>query len=45
MKDYFIQLFDYDQHANHLILKAVAEAGNPQKPVELMAHLLGAQQV
>jgi len=45
MKNYFIQLFDYDQYANHLILKAIADADSPKKPVELMAHLLGAQQV
>ena len=45
MKSYFIRLFDYDHHANHLILESILDAGSPPKPVELMAHLLAAQQI
>ena len=45
MKNYFITLFNYDKLANQLILKAITETGNPEKPVQLMAHLLAAQQV
>ncbi|MGZ3756667.1 MAG: DinB family protein [Mucilaginibacter sp.] len=45
MKSYFTGLFNYDHHANHLILETISEADNPPKPVELMAHLLAAQQI
>jgi len=45
MKAYFINLFNYDQFANQLILKAITDAGEPEKAVQLMAHLLAAQQV
>jgi len=45
MRSYFIGLFNYDRHANHLILDAVRNAGDPEKPLKLMAHLLAAQQV
>ncbi len=45
MKAYFTQLFDYDRQANHLILATILTAGLPQKPIQLMAHLLSAQQV
>jgi uncharacterized damage-inducible protein DinB len=45
MKNYFINLFNYDQFANQLILKAITDAGEPEKPVQLMGHLLAAQQV
>jgi uncharacterized damage-inducible protein DinB len=45
MKKYFITLFNYDKLANQLILKAIAESGDPEKPVQLMAHLFAAQQV
>jgi uncharacterized damage-inducible protein DinB len=44
MKTYFIRLFNYDRFANHLILETIINAGNPEKPVQLMAHLLAAQQ-
>jgi uncharacterized damage-inducible protein DinB len=44
MKDYFIRLFEYDKHANLLILKAIREAGNPLQPIQLFGHLLAAQQ-
>lgn len=45
MKLYFTKLFDYDRHANHLILDTIANTGNPELPAKLMAHLLTAQQV
>jgi uncharacterized damage-inducible protein DinB len=45
MKNYFISLFDYDHYANQLILKVIKQADEPEKPVQLMAHLLSAQQV
>lgn len=45
MKTYFINLFNYDKYANETILNAIIEASMPEKPVELMAHLLVAQQI
>ena len=45
MKEYFIRLFNYDKHTNLLITQAIIEAGSPEKPVQLMSHLLTAQQV
>jgi uncharacterized damage-inducible protein DinB len=45
MKNHFITLFNYDRYANELILKAINDTGSPEKPVQLMAHLLAAQQV
>jgi len=45
MKSYFIRLFNYDRHTNHLILDTITKANNPEKPVKLMSHLLAAQQV
>jgi len=45
MKDYFIRLFNYDQYANLLMSETIIKAGNPEKPVHLMAHLLRAQQI
>lgn len=45
MKNYFIRLFEYDQYANQTILETILEANNPAKPVQLMAHLLAAQQI
>jgi uncharacterized damage-inducible protein DinB len=45
MKAYFIQLFNYDLYANLRILETILQAGEPEKPVQLMAHLLAAQQV
>lgn len=43
MKDYFIRLFTYDKYANQVILKSIREANNPEKPIQLMGHLLAAQ--
>ncbi len=45
MKEYFIRLFNYDTHTNLLVTEMIINAGNPEKPVQLMAHLLAAQQV
>jgi uncharacterized damage-inducible protein DinB len=45
MKDYFIRLFNYDTHTNLLMAEMIINAGSPEKPVQLMAHLLAAQQV
>src|ERR1700709_2839425 len=45
MKEYFIRLFDYDRYVNLLIAETIIKAGSPEKPVQLMAHLLTAQQV
>lgn len=45
MRDYFIRLFNYDKHANHLILEAIKNTGNSEKPIKMMAHLLAAQQI
>jgi uncharacterized damage-inducible protein DinB len=45
MRDYFINLFNYDKYTNLLMTDMIIKAGNPEKPVQLMAHVLGAQQV
>lgn len=45
MKDYFINLINYDKHTNLQLLQYVFEAGQPEKAVQLMAHMLKAQQV
>jgi uncharacterized damage-inducible protein DinB len=45
MKTYFINLFNYDRYANERILEAIAACNEPDKPVQLMAHLLAAQTV
>jgi uncharacterized damage-inducible protein DinB len=45
MKDHFIQLFNYDHYANLIIAETITKANNTEKAVELMAHLLAAQQV
>ena len=45
MRDYFTRLFDYDKYANLQINGLIINAGSPERPVQLMAHLLGAQQV
>lgn len=43
MKNYFIKMFKYSHFANHALLKAIAEAGNPRGPIKLMSHLLAAE--
>jgi uncharacterized damage-inducible protein DinB len=45
MKTYFTRLFNYDRYANELILESIVKAEDPEKPVQLMAHLLAAQLV
>jgi len=45
MKNHFIKLFNYDRLENEKILNVIIEAGEPEKPVQLMAHLLTAQQI
>jgi uncharacterized damage-inducible protein DinB len=45
MKAYFIQLFNYDRYANLRILETLIKAGEPEMPVQLMAHLFSAQQI
>ena len=45
MKDYFIRMFGYDRVANLRILNAIEAAHQSEKPMQLMAHLLAAQQV
>lgn len=45
MKSYFIRLFNYDQFANKQIADLILNSGRAGKPVELMAHLLAAQQI
>jgi uncharacterized damage-inducible protein DinB len=45
MKTHFLKLIDYDRFANLEVLKLIHEAHEPELPVQLMAHLLSAQQV
>ena len=45
MKSYFIQLLNYDRYANLQVLEMIIKGDRPAKPVQLMAHLLAAQQV
>ena len=45
MKSYFIRLFNYDQFANKQITDLILKNGQAGKPVQLMAHLLAAQQI
>lgn len=45
MKDYFIKLFNYDRFANLQMLGCILAANQSQKAVQLMAHLLAAQQI
>jgi len=45
MKRNFITLFNYDGYANNLILNLLNKAGNPARAVQLLAHVLAAQQI
>jgi uncharacterized damage-inducible protein DinB len=45
MKAHFINLFNYDNYANKIILDAMLKVNPPEKAVQLMAHLLVAQQI
>jgi uncharacterized damage-inducible protein DinB len=44
MKEYFLKLFGYDRATNQTIAAAIIEANEPPAAVQLMAHLLAAQQ-
>jgi uncharacterized damage-inducible protein DinB len=44
MKSYFIRLFEYDRFANLQTLGLILQADASGKPVQLMAHLIAAQQ-
>ncbi|MCR8556293.1 DinB family protein [Mucilaginibacter sp. BJC16-A38] len=45
MKNYFIRLLNYDRYANETILAAMLKTDPPEKSIQLMAHLLTAQQI
>lgn len=45
MNEHFITLFSYDHYTNLLISDQIKDAGNPEKPVRLIAHLLSVQQI
>jgi uncharacterized damage-inducible protein DinB len=45
MKKHFIKLFNYGRFANELILKEIINANEPERPVQLLAHLLTAELV
>jgi uncharacterized damage-inducible protein DinB len=45
MKSYFIRLFNYDQFANTQINELILKTNKGGKPVQLMAHLLSAEQL
>lgn len=44
MKSYFIRLLNYDHFANTKIAELIIQTGATGKPIEIMAHLLTAQQ-
>ncbi|MFD0794099.1 DinB family protein [Mucilaginibacter litoreus] len=44
MTNYFKRLFDYDQFANKQMIDLLLKTGAAGKPIDLMAHLLVAQQ-
>jgi len=45
MNNYFKQLFNFDRYANEAILATMLDVASPEKAVQLMAHLLNAQQI
>lgn len=45
LKEYFTGLFKYDKHVNLQFSALINAAENKDRPVELMAHLLNAQQI
>jgi len=45
MQAYFINLINYDKFANQQIVETIKNTGYTEQPVQLMAHLLAAQQV
>lgn len=45
MKTYFSRLLNYDLYTNLAIIDTISSSSQTGKPVELMAHLLAAQQI
>lgn len=46
MKSYLMRLIDYEQWANRTVIDALASVENPpERAVQVMAHILSAQQV
>jgi uncharacterized damage-inducible protein DinB len=45
MKNYFINLIHYDKYTNQVMTKLIIENNKSEKSVQLMAHILAAQQV
>ncbi|MDB5271860.1 MAG: hypothetical protein JWO58_227 [Chitinophagaceae bacterium] len=45
MKEHFIRLFNYDREINEQLAQLILDAGSPEKAIQLMAHVLSAQQV
>jgi uncharacterized damage-inducible protein DinB len=45
MKDYFIPLFEYNQYTNNKIAETILAANGPEKALDLIGHLLTAEQV
>jgi hypothetical protein len=45
MKTHFTDLFNYDKYASEVILKAMIDAGKPEKTVRIKAHMLAVQEV
>ena len=45
LKEYFTGLFNYDRHVNLQFAVLINAAKSKDKPAELMAHLLNAQQI
>jgi len=44
-KEYFTRLFTYDKHVNQQFAALILSAGDNERAVELMSHLLNAQQI
>ncbi|HVS91559.1 MAG TPA: DinB family protein [Mucilaginibacter sp.] len=45
MKEYFKKLIDYDHYENGVITDILLHAGSPEKPEQIIAHTLAAQQI
>ncbi|MGY3212268.1 DinB family protein [Mucilaginibacter sp. HD30] len=45
LKEYFTGLFNYDKHVNLQFAALISAADDKDKPIELMSHLLNAQQI
>ena len=44
MKSYFLRLLNYDHFANRKVIELIIQTAANGKPIEIMAHLLTAQQ-